>query len=290
MKILITGLKSYVGKQLEKRIKELNKNWSVDFISLREDSWRNKSFQEYDVIYHVASIVHKKEKEKDKEIYYSVNRDLTYQLASKAREEGVQSFIFLSTLAVYGLIGEIDKDIIIDNHTQLKPNTYYGESKLEAEELLLSLQTVNFKTCIVRAPMIYGPSSPGNYSSLRKLALLTPIFPEISNSRSMIFIDNLSDIVICIIENRISGVKLVGNSYNASTSIIVKEIREAKNKKTILSPKLGLLIIRFGKRSDLLKKIFGNLTYQKDATFKLSNSSNEIGLVSSIKKTEGATK
>ena len=107
MRVLVTGENSYAGRQFEKRILELNMDWEIDFVSVRNNDWEKEDFSRYDAIYHVAAIVHQKEKKENESLYYEINRDLTYELAVKAKSEGVKSFVFLSTMAVYGLIGKI---------------------------------------------------------------------------------------------------------------------------------------------------------------------------------------
>ncbi len=68
---------------------------------MRGNEWKDKSFGSYDVIYHIAAIVHVKENDIEK--YFRVNRDLAIEVAKKAKEEGVKQFIFLSTMGVYGI-------------------------------------------------------------------------------------------------------------------------------------------------------------------------------------------
>lgn len=50
--------------------------------------------------------------------------------------------------------------------------------------------------------MIYGRGCKGNYQMLSKIAYLTPLFPEIKNKRSMIFIDNLSEYIRKLIDEK----------------------------------------------------------------------------------------
>ena len=57
-KILITGKNSYVGKSFEKWLGNYPDRYSIDSISLRNDSWKEKDFSEYDVVFHVAGIAH----------------------------------------------------------------------------------------------------------------------------------------------------------------------------------------------------------------------------------------
>lgn len=261
MKVLITGEASYAGTQFAKRIEELNKEWDIDFISVRNNTWKDVSFSEYNAIYHVAGIVHKKEHSKNKELYYKVNRDLTYELALKAKFEGVKSFIFLSTMAVYGLIGSINKETIITRETVAKPTSHYGKSKLEAENLLDTLQSKEFNVSILRIPMLYGYGCPGNYSALSKLVKFVSVFPKLNNTRSMLFIDHLSDVIIYLIDKQSSGLMLIKNPDDINILYMVSEIAKNKNKKLHHSYTLGLLLKLIGNNFKKTRKMFGNLTY-----------------------------
>ncbi|MGK7376409.1 NAD-dependent epimerase/dehydratase family protein [Planococcus sp. 1R117A] len=269
MKVLITGENSYAGTQFAKRISELNMDWIIDYISVRNDAWKEKDFSVYDAIYHVAAIVHQKEKVQNEELYYKVNRDLTYDLAVKAKVEGVHSFIFLSTMAVYGLIGKIGEDTVITKNTKESPTSFYGKSKLEAEQLLNNLQSEQFNVSTLRIPMIYGSNCPGNYSLLSKLARKSPVFPKITNKRSLIFVDHLSDIVIHLIENNLAGMFLVKNPADINTSNMVEIIAKVNNKKLHQSAILGLFIRFSGNKIKTTRKMFGNIIYEdKDSRIK----------------------
>lgn len=286
MRVLITGKNSYAGTQFAKRLSELGMNWKIDYISVRNNTWKKKDFSVYDAIYHVAAIVHQKEKVGDKDLYYKVNRDLTYDLAMKAKVEGVKSFIFLSTIAVYGLIGRIGEDTIITKETIEKPNSFYGKSKLEAEQLLSNLQSDKFNVSILRIPMIYGRNCPGNYSALSKLAKKTPVFPKINNKRSLIFIDHLSDLVKYLIENRKSGLFLVKNPEDVDTLNMVNKIALNNNKKIYYSILLGKLVEIFGNNFTMTRKMFGNIYYKKVDSQIDGFNYNKLSFEESIEKTE----
>ena len=102
-KILITGANSYIGTNLEEWLNRYNGEYKVSTIDLRDETWRNKDFSLFDVVFHVAGIAHEKETKNNKELYYKINRDLSYETAKKAKKEGVKQFIFLSSMSVYGL-------------------------------------------------------------------------------------------------------------------------------------------------------------------------------------------
>lgn len=264
MKVLVTGQHSYAGTQFANRMNELNKGWGIDFVSVRDNVWKQIDFSLYDAVYHVAGIVHKKETVKNKDLYYKVNRDLTYQLALKAKREGVKSFVFLSTMAVYGLIGKIGEETIISKETKAAPTSHYGKSKLEAEELLETLKSSEFMVSILRIPMIYGPNCPGNYRSLSELARKTPVFPKINNRRSMIFVDYLSDVVSYIIEEKLSGIMLVKNPKDVSTLEMVNEIANQHQKNFYNSVLVGLIVKLIGSQLTVTRKMFSSIFYKDD--------------------------
>ncbi|NQV00493.1 MAG: NAD-dependent epimerase/dehydratase family protein, partial [Parcubacteria group bacterium] len=201
------------------------------------------------------------EKPEMEDLYFRVNRSLTVEVAKKAKIEGVKQFIFMSSMSVYGLEGKIGEDIVITKDTLCKPNTYYGKSKLDAENELRKLNNTDFIVAIVIAPMIYGPNCPGNYAHFKKLMVKVPIFPLINNKRSMLFIDNLSEFVRLLINNQDFGLFFPQNKEYVSTTELVKLIAKENGKKLYLSRLLGLIIEFLGKKITTANKVFGNLVF-----------------------------
>lgn len=276
-RVLITGKNSYVGNNLEKWLAKFPEDYIVDKISLRNNEWKSVDFSVYDTIVHVAGIAHRKETNKNAYLYYEVNRDLTYQIAYKAKVSKVPHFIFLSTMSVFGL-----EQGIINKNTPLKPKTHYGVSKFQAEKLLYNLKDNDFKVSIIRPPMIYGKDCPGNYQRLRWLALKTPIFPKVNNQRSMIFIDNLSYFLKHIIDCALEGFYHPQNNEYINTSVLVEQIAIQNNKKVFLISSLNPLmkILNFS----LMRKVFGTLVYDNRELINMP-----ISFIESIKKAEGRT-
>ena len=121
-KILITGANSYIGTSFEKWLAKFPNKYLINTVDMKSEAWEEKDFSEYDVVFHVAGIAHVKETKKNQDLYYSVNRDLVYKTAEKAKAEGVRQFIFLSSMSVYGV-----ENKIIDKNTPLKPSSNYGK-------------------------------------------------------------------------------------------------------------------------------------------------------------------
>ncbi|MEN6414763.1 MAG: NAD-dependent epimerase/dehydratase family protein [Veillonellales bacterium] len=258
MRILITAKKSYVGLSLKTWLGQWPNKYRVDTMSSRNDEWRNIDFSQYDVLFHVAAFVHKKEEAKMEGNYYKVNRDLTISLARKAKQSGVKQFIFMSTVAVYGLVGKVKENIVINKDTPCLPTTFYGKSKLQAEKELEKLNDKCFHVAIIRSPMIYGPNCPGNYNRLKKFVMHVPVFPQINNQRSMIFIDNLSEFIRLLVINNEYGLFFPQNKEYVNTSEMVRLIMQEKSKRIYFSR-----IIAFGmnieKYISIWNKVFGNL-------------------------------
>lgn len=260
-KILITGANSYIGTSFEKWLEEWPKDYLVDTVSLRGNAWKKKDLSGYDVIFHVAAVVHKKEKLEMESLYFKINRNLPIEVAKKAREAGVKQFIFMSTMAVYGKEGKIGQEIVISKDDKPNPKTYYGRSKLEAEHELNKLNSDNFKIVLVRPPMVYGPNCPGNYARLEKLALKTPVFPMIENKRSMLNINKLCQYIKEYIDDEAKGVFFPQDDEYVNTSLLVKKISEQNGRKIYMSRLIGWMIKLIAKRVSLINKVFGNLVY-----------------------------
>lgn len=257
-KVLITGSNGYIGNSFKSWINEnYSKEFEVDSISVRNFEESMYDFSQYDVIYHVAAIVHLNEKKISSQLYYDVNSDLTYEIAKKAKKEGVKHFVFLSTMSVYGL-----EKGIINNKTTLNPKTHYGISKLNAEISINNLCDDIFKVSIIRAPMVYGYGCKGNYQRLSKISKKIFMFPNYDNNRSMIFIDNLSEFVKQIISNNKSGFFFPQNNEYVNTSEMVELIRRFSGKKTYKFRFLNPLIKKLNSRNiSIVNKLFGSLVY-----------------------------
>lgn len=262
-KILITGKNSYIGTSLENWLMREPDKYKVDTVDMKDWSWKEKDFSQYHVVFHVAAVVHQNENTKMKELYLRVNRDLPIEVAKKAKEAGVSQFIFMSTMAVYGEEGKLGQELIINLNTPVKPNTYYGISKVEAEEELKKLNDDKFRVVVLRPPMVYGPNCPGNYSRLEKLAIKLPVFPMIDNKRSMLHIDKLCKCVKEYIDNEVEGLYFPQDDKYVNTSLMVKELAEKNGKSIHLSKAAGIIIKLIGKRVNLINKVFGNLVYEK---------------------------
>lgn len=259
--ILITGKGSYIGTHFKEYMKQWPDQYQVEELDMMGPAWSDHDFSKYDVVYHVAGLAHSTPDESQRDLYYRVNTELAYETAKKAKEEGVRQFIFMSSIIVYGS-GKVGENRVITKDTPLTPDNFYGDSKKKAEIKLQSLEDDHFKIVILRPPMIYGANSKGNYPLLSKLARKTPIFPDIQNQRSMLYVGNLVEFVRLMIENEERGIFLPQNEEYTCTSALVKEIADIHHHKIRLTKAFNPLI-RLFKKETHINKMFGNLTVEK---------------------------
>ena len=287
-KILITGADSYIGTAFEKYVSAFPSDYSVDTVDMIDGSWRERSFSGYDVVFHVAGIAHSdisKVGDEVKELYKKVNTELAIETAEKAKADGVSQFIFMSSMIVYGDSAPIGKEKVITKDTVPTPANFYGNSKLNAEKGIEPLRDESFKVVILRPPMIYGKDSKGNYPVLAKYAQKLPFFPYVKNKRSMLYVGNLCEFIRLMIDNAESGIFFPANKEDSVTSLLVKTVSEAHNKKLLLVKGFGWLFRLAAPLVPKINKIFGNLSYDE----KLTEYSTEYRLFSleeSIRETE----
>ncbi len=274
MRILITGKNSYIGRAVSKYLRSFNKGdekkYDVDVISLRDPSYKDKSFAGYDTILHMVGKAHvdigSVSREEKKE-YYRINCDLAEEVAAKAKREGVKQFVYMSSVIVYGEMSKVGTPYLITADTPANPSNFYGNSKLMAELKLNKLADDNFKVALVRCPMVYGQDIGHNFRVLEKLAMALPVFPDIKNQRSMIYIENLTEFLRLLCESGEGGLFFPQDSECITTSNMVKMIAKHKGKKIIISPLLNpfvkLCAHMPGKIGGMANKAFGSLAVDK---------------------------
>lgn len=299
-KILITGAGSYIGESFRIYAEEHYPALKVDVVDMLDPIWKNMDFSWYDIVYHVAGLAHADVGSVDadtKAKYYAVNTDLAVEVCEKAKNEGVKKFIFMSSMIVYGDSAPYGKRKIVDEYTVPVATNFYGDSKLQADVAVRNLATDDFKVIVLRPPMIYGKNSKGNYASLVKIAKKLPIFPNVDNERSMLYIDNLCEFlcqVMMIEEIKENAVVLIPqNAEWTKTSNMVKEIGEVTGKKVAIVGGLLGLPVYFGgkvpgKIGGLVNKAFGNFAYSQLMSRYDGLDYQITSLKESIKRTEGA--
>lgn len=262
-RVLITGEGSYVGGNVRDWLLKDSDSFEVEVVSTFNDEWKKADFSRFDCVYHVAGIAQVNADPKMEPIYYKVNRDLTIEIAKYAKEHGVKQFIFMSSMIVFHESQKLTSEVLTAQ-TQPCPNGFYGDSKLQAEIDIKKLEDDNFKICILRPPMIYGPNSKSNFLRLVDLAQKTPVFPAWHNKRSMLYIDNLSEFVKQAILRNLNGTFYPQNKELVDTVEMVRYFAKKSNHKIWISKIFNPLVWMGSFVLQPLNKMFATYYYSPE--------------------------
>ena len=261
MKILIIGKNSYIGDHLDQWLVQKGMN-VIQLDPLNED-WKSFDYSSFTCVIHVAGIVHRPDCH-DWTLYKEVNTDMPIFIANRAKSQGVKSFIFFSSMSVFGKKKEL-KPTIIDENTPRVSDTMYGKSKLMAEDGLFKLQDDNFNIVIVRPPSVYGKGCKGGYISgfksvVQKLPLIPLAYTNIK--QSMLYIDNLSEFIYQAIIHNLSGGFCPQDDISVSANEITSAIALGLGKSPHNSIFLGYMV-RLFHFIPFIKKAYGGIEYSK---------------------------
>lgn len=266
MNILLIGKDSYIGNHIDKWLVKYGHN--VSQLDAMTDAWKFFDYSSYEAIVHVAGIVHRPECT-DWNLYKAVNCDMPIAIATMAKAQGVKAYVYFSTMGVYNAKKSLN-GCVVENHTPLlgEGNSMYGKSKLMAEQGLSSLSDETFKIAFVRPPSVYGKNCKGGYiTGFAKIAKLLPIIPLAYENacQSFIYIDNLSECVRLIIENKLSGVFCPQDDEIPNANRLFEVICSAMGKKYKASRFLGLCM-RLLSFIPLVNKAYGGISYDRECS------------------------
>lgn len=173
MDILVTGGNGFLGNHIVQYLRNeshsvhtLGRTDKADIVCSIDEQLPQFSHPRYDVIIHAAGKAHTIPRSaEESEAFFKVNLNGTSNLCKALEQTGKlpQSFIFVSTVAVYG---RETGELINEDHP-LQGNTPYAQSKIQAEAFLAEwCSKNNVSLSILRLPLVVGQNAPGN---LRKM-------------------------------------------------------------------------------------------------------------------------
>ena len=257
MNILITGIHGFIGTNLVNALKAHHTIYGLDIVFPHKEgvvktyTWAElESIPTVDVVIHLAGKAHDTKNQTNAQVYFDINTGLTQKIYDWFLNSEAKKFIFFSSVkaAADKVIGEILTEEIVPS-----PKGPYGESKIKAEEYLLSrqsgvgsseqlsvineqsietntLSTFHFplstekKTYILRPCMIHGPGNKGNLNLLYQVVRKGIPYPlgAFENRRSFTSVDNLSFVIEQLIEKDIpTGIYNVGDDETLSTNELI---------------------------------------------------------------------
>lgn len=260
---MLVGVGGYIGGKFTEYINKNYPDWKIDAVDSMNGIWKGADFHGYDAVYNVSGLAHANARQGSEELYYAVNGQLPIDVAKKAKEEGVPLFVQMSSQIVYGDMSNVGEEKLITAETIPSEPTVYGKSKMMAERGLLELVDDTFQVAIMRPPLIYSEFARDNFPRLVNFAKKMPIFPKLENKQSMVYVDNLCELVKLVIENCKGGIYYPQQECYIETSKIVADIAKAVGNKMwqtrIFNPLLKIL--SKSERLGFIHKAFGSIAY-----------------------------
>ena len=234
-KILLTGGSGFLGQSI---IPRLQTDFNISTIGLgnTDDIKTNLSeripvFNDtFDIVVHAAGKAHSIPKNGDEsEQFFKVNVDGTINLCKALEKNPPQSFIFISSVAVYG----IETGNEIDESYPLKGKIPYAKSKIDAEKYLSEWCNSNNVTLgILRPSLLAGKNPPGNLGAMIK-GIKTGRYLRIGDGsarKSVLMAEDIAVLIPKIIEK--GGIFNVCDDHHPSFHELEQLIVNQLNKKS----------------------------------------------------------
>ena len=199
-----------------------------------------QALADVDIVIHLAGrahITHDTTKSPIDE-YRKVNRDASVHLLQQAAKHQVSRLVFVSSI---GVNGNATTNDAFTERSVPNPTAAYAISKLEAEQRLIEqANQLGIELVIVRPPLVYGPSAPGNLEKLHKLIKRLPILPfgRVKNKKSFISVNNLADfLVTCAFHPKAANeLFVVADDQVISTKELIAQLARGCGKRLINIP------------------------------------------------------
>ncbi len=159
----------------------------------------------------------------------SMNKNIlmVQNIIKKLDKQKIKHFIFLSSIDVYGIAHNKQQ---ITETTLLNPNDYYATSKVVSEYLLRTFCEVkNIKLSILRLSGVYGKHDYINSTIAKIIKNIivhksANIVGDGSLQRDYLFVDDLVNIIECIVKNELATTMNLATGKSISIKKLIQNI------------------------------------------------------------------
>jgi len=255
--ILISGIHGFVGSQISPLLNSDYIIYGLDIINKSNNDivetihWDSlERVPKCDIVLHLAGKAHSVPRTAaEEQVFYDVNLGLTKKLCAGLEKSGIpKSFVFVSTVAVYGL--EAGENIT--EESPLLGNTPYALSKIQAEQFLTEwCSKHNVILTILRPSLIARPNPPGNLGAMIQ-GIKTGKYLNIGGgkaSKSVLMVQDIANLIPLVADK--GGVYNICDSNHPSFSELENVICKQLSKSSVISIPLFIASL-IAKVGDLL--------------------------------------
>ena len=179
MKVLVTGGAGYIGSVVARELLKhghevrvidslvyggrsllglyVEEKFNFQYGDIRSVSFVRESLKGMDAVVHLAALVGDPACSRQQQLAREVNQEASIRLFELSHQQGIQRFIFASTCSNYGRMS--DPSGYLTEESELKPVSFYAETKVAVEKEILKPASVNgMSTSVVRFATIFGLS------------------------------------------------------------------------------------------------------------------------------------
>lgn len=230
--ILVTGASGFVGRNFVAALAAMRR----PFVALGHDAGDADGATDWRAMLGGArAVVHLAGRHVGDAQVFERDIEMTLNLARQAAAQGVERFVFLSSIKVNGertgpgqVFRETDRPAPLDT---------YGQAKLRIERALAEL---DLPVTIVRAPLVYGPGVNGNFRKLINAVERGWPLPlgAVANQRSMVAVGNLCDFMLRVLDEpgATGETYVLADGEDMSTSELLRRLARSLDRPSRLLP------------------------------------------------------
>ncbi len=207
MKILVTGATGFIGGRLIRSLKDTGYHpvclarkesdiSAVEFLELpvvfgninNSDQLKEVFLRESpDIVFHCAARVEAESRQN----MYETNVSGTRNVCEACFEAGVKRLVYLSSVAVISA----NREVPLFEDLPYNATAVYGQSKIEAEKVVLEYREKGLPVAIIRPCMVYGEDEPHAMDKILNLVhrrlLPVPDMAGIKDRLHLVYVDNV---------------------------------------------------------------------------------------------------